>query len=123
HSLRPSTILKMRPPTSSLRGSALDNRSQDGHVTNLFRTYPRKRHAMSWEFEVLAGPMGLTEGPAWDGNRLLFTNIPNSRIMRYDPQTGTLDVARTDTNQANGLNFDKQGRLYACDGGARRIVR
>ncbi|MCC6169506.1 MAG: SMP-30/gluconolactonase/LRE family protein [Caldilineaceae bacterium] len=78
---------------------------------------------MSWEFEVLAQSMGLAEGPAWDGSRLLFTSIPNSRIMRYDPQTKALDVARSGTNQANGLNFDRQGRLYACEGGARRIVR
>lgn len=78
---------------------------------------------MSWEFKVLVDPIGLTEGPAWTGSHLLFTNIPNSRVMRYDPATGRLDVARTGTNEANGLNFDREGRLYACEGGGRRIVR
>lgn len=78
---------------------------------------------MSWEFKVLVDPIGLTEGPAWTGSHLLFTNIPNSRVMRYDPATGRLDVARTGTNEANGLNFDREGRLYACEGGERRIVR
>jgi len=78
---------------------------------------------MSWEFEVLVNPIGLTEGPAWDGSALLFTNIPNSRIMRYDPSTGALSVFRTGANGANGLMFDQQGRLYACEGDARRIVR
>ncbi len=78
---------------------------------------------MSWQFEVLAEPMGLTEGPAWDGSGLLFTNIPNSRIMRYDGETGQISVFRTGTNQANGLMFDRDGRLYACEGGGRRIVR
>jgi gluconolactonase len=78
---------------------------------------------MSWEFKLLAGPMGLTEGPAWDGSALLFTNIPNSRIMRYDPQNRKVTVFRAGTNEANGLALDKEGRLYACEGQGRRIVR
>ena len=41
---------------------------------------------MDWKFELVAGPYGGTsEGPAWDGQAMLFTDIPNSRIMRYDP--------------------------------------
>ena len=44
---------------------------------------------MDWTFELLAGPYGgTTEGPAWDGQALLFTHIPGNRIMRYDPHTG-----------------------------------
>lgn len=78
---------------------------------------------MSWEFEVLAEPLGLTEGPAWDGSGLIFTNIPNNRILRYDPTDGEISVFRTGTNGANGLMFDPQGKLYACEGDARRIVR
>ena len=39
-----------------------------------------------WTFELIAGPYGgTTEGPAWDGQALLFTHIPGNRIMRYDP--------------------------------------
>jgi gluconolactonase len=78
---------------------------------------------MAWEFEVLAEPMGLTEGPVWDGSGLLFTNIPNSRIMRYDATSGEISVFRTGTNNANGLMLDKNGELYACEGGGRRMVR
>lgn len=78
---------------------------------------------MAWEFEVLADPMGLTEGPAWDGSGLLFTNIPNSRILRYDAASGEISVFRTGTNNANGLMLDKNGDLYACEGGGRRMVR
>ena len=78
---------------------------------------------MSWNFELVAGPFSFTEGPAWDGQAMLFTDIPNSRIMRYDPQSGTSTVFRTDTNQANGLMFDRNGQLYACEGGRRRMVR
>src|SRR5690554_3937180 len=79
---------------------------------------------MSWHFERLtAEPIGLTEGPAWDGSGLLFTNIPNSRILRYDPAADTFSEYQTDTNKANGLILDREGRLYACEGGGRRIVR
>jgi gluconolactonase len=82
---------------------------------------------MSWDFEVLVEPNGLSEGPAWDGSGLLYSNIPNSRIMRYIPgasgEKGTLSVFREGTNGANGLMLDKQGRLYGCEGDARRMVR
>ena len=53
---------------------------------------------MDWNFHSLIEPMTLTEGPAWDGSGLLFSNIPNSCIMRYDPQTETVSVYRTGTN-------------------------
>ena len=71
----------------------------------------------SWNFEQVAGPFDFTEGPAWDGEALLFTDIPTSRILRYDPQSGETSVFRTGTNEANGLMFDKDGQLYACEGG------
>ena len=79
---------------------------------------------MSWKFELIAGPYGGTaEGPAWDGTGLLFTHIPSSRIMRYDPATGEATEHLTGTGNANGLMFDSSGLLYACQGGARRVVR
>jgi gluconolactonase len=83
---------------------------------------------MSWKFEI-ADPAygGVSEGPVWDGSGLLFTRIQQSRIMRYDPATRACTVFRENTNYANGLAFDAQGRLYACEGGAtpelRRVVR
>jgi gluconolactonase len=78
---------------------------------------------MAWNFELVAGPFRFTEGPAWDGESLLFTDIPNSRIMRYFPDDGSCAVYRPGTNEANGLMFDTNGQLYACEGGGRRIVR
>jgi gluconolactonase len=81
---------------------------------------------LTWTFERLAGPIGdITEGPAWDGSGLLFTDISNNQIMRYDPQTGGYRVFRSGTNGANGLMLDREGRLYACEGKAagRRVVR
>ena len=78
---------------------------------------------MSWQFEQVAGPFAFTEGPAWDGDALLFTDIPKSRIMRYDPKSGKTDEYRTGTNGANGLMFDKNGVLYACEGDGRLMAR
>src|SRR5712692_10143120 len=83
---------------------------------------------MSWNFELVDPPYGaVSEGPVWDGSRLLFTHIQQSRIMRYDPATASCTVFREGTNCANGLARDQAGRVYACEGGAaidaRRVVR
>lgn len=77
---------------------------------------------MAWKFELLAKFPGLTEGPVWTGDSLLFTNIPKSRIMRFDPVGGAVSVWRESTNQANGLMLDGDGLLFACEGGGRRIA-
>lgn len=80
---------------------------------------------MAWQFEVVAGPFGFTEGPVWDGEALLFSDIPSSRILRYDPATGETTTYREDTHAGNGLMLDRDGRLYGCQGGSggRRVVR
>ncbi len=78
---------------------------------------------MSWSFELVAGPYGgTTEGPVWDGEALLFTHIPASRILRYSPKTGETTEYFTGANRTNGLCFDAQGNLYGCQSGGRRIV-
>lgn len=80
---------------------------------------------MAWQFEVVAGPFGFTEGPAWNGEALLFSDIPSSRILKYDPRTRETTVFREGTHQGNGLIFDRAGRLYGCQGSGegRRVVR
>lgn len=78
---------------------------------------------MAWEFERVAGPYSFTEGPVWTGQALLFTDIRNSRIMRYDPATRVCAPFATETNEANGLTLDGQGRLYVAEGGGRRVMR
>lgn len=74
-------------------------------------------------FEVVAGPYAFTEGPVWDGRRILFTDIPPSRIMAFDPVTGRTEVHLEQTEKANGLALDSEGRLYACQDEGRRVVR
>lgn len=78
---------------------------------------------MSWEFEPVAGPFAFTEGPVWDGEGVLFTDIPNDRIMRYLPATGECDVYVEGTNAANGLKLSPDGDLYACEMRGRRVAR
>src|SRR3954465_8533360 len=78
---------------------------------------------MPWTFERVAGPYTFTEGPAWTGQTLLFTDIRNNRIMRFNPAIGTCDVFRVTTYEANGLHIDRAGNLYAGEGGGRRVVR
>lgn len=78
---------------------------------------------MPWTFERVAGPFAFTEGPAWTGRVLYFTDIRTSRIMRYDPANGSSVEAFGNTNESNGLTLDRQGRLYAAEGGGRRVVR
>lgn len=78
---------------------------------------------MAWQFETVARFPELLEGPTWDGRGVLFTEVAASRIHRYVPATGECSVYRDGTNQANGLIFGADGHLYACEGGARRVVR
>jgi gluconolactonase len=65
-----------------------------------------------------------TEGPVWwkDGGYLLFSSIGDSKRMKFTPGQG-LSVAKEETNGANGLTRDMQGRLVACEGLTRRVTR
>lgn len=65
------------------------------------------------------------EGPVWfgEGRYLLFSDIPNDRILRWDEITGQTDVYRQPSNNANGHTRDRQGRLISCEHGARRVTR
>src|SRR6267154_2184339 len=66
-----------------------------------------------------------SEGPAWFGDArcLLWSDIPNNRILRWDEATGRTRVFRQPSNNSNGLARDRQGRLVACEHNTRRITR
>jgi gluconolactonase len=66
-----------------------------------------------------------SEGPVWFGDlrSLLWSDIPNNRILRWDEASGTTSVLRQPSNFANGLARDRQGRLVACEHLTRRITR
>ena len=65
------------------------------------------------------------EGPAYfaAGRYLVFSDIPNDRIMRWDETTGTVGVFRHHAGYANGHTVDRQGRLVSCEQGNRRVTR
>ncbi|OYW77439.1 MAG: hypothetical protein B7Z37_04160 [Verrucomicrobia bacterium 12-59-8] len=64
------------------------------------------------------GAIGATEGPAWKDGSLYFTD--GKHINRMGPE-GKTTVFRH--NASNGLLFDKEGRLVACESGMRRVTR
>ena len=80
---------------------------------------------LSGTVERLAGGFYWAEGPVWfgDGRYLLFSDIPNNRILRWDDSSGALSEFRKPSNHANGLARDRQGRLLACEHGTRRVTR
>jgi gluconolactonase len=65
------------------------------------------------------------EGPVWfgDGRYLLFSDIPNNRILRWDDCSGALSEFRKPSNNANGHARDRHGRLISCEHLTRRITR
>jgi gluconolactonase len=72
----------------------------------------------------VGGDNGPAEGPLWwkEGGYLLFSDINGNRRMKYTPGQGTVEFKRP-TNGANGLTRDIQGRLVACEGAGRRVIR
>jgi gluconolactonase len=66
-----------------------------------------------------------TEGPVWfgDGGYLLFSDIPNDRILRWDAATGQVTPYRSASNFSNGNTRDLHGRLITCEHGPRRVTR
>jgi gluconolactonase len=74
--------------------------------------------------EKLATGFRWAEGPVWFGDAgcLLFSDIPNNRIMRWS-DSGGLSVYRQPSNYTNGHSRDRQGRLLSCEHGGRRVSR
>ncbi len=72
----------------------------------------------------LATGFDWVEGPVWfgDANCLLFSDIPNNRILRWTPNHG-ITVYREPSNFANGHTRDHSGRLLSCEHGSRRVTR
>jgi gluconolactonase len=65
------------------------------------------------------------EGPAWfaAGRYLVWSDIPNNRLMRWDEPSGHVSVFRDRSNNANGNSVDNQGRLVTCEHLTRRVTR
>jgi sugar lactone lactonase YvrE len=75
--------------------------------------------------EQIAGGFGFTEGPVWCGDYLLFSDIPNNRIVRWRRLSEGPEVTtfRTPSGNSNGLTLDKSRRLVTCEHSTRRLTR
>jgi gluconolactonase len=65
------------------------------------------------------------EGPVWigDGGYLIFSDIPNNRMLRWLEETGEVTVFRSPSNYSNGNCRDREGRLLTCEHDTRRVTR
>lgn len=66
-----------------------------------------------------------SEGPSWfaAGRYLVWSDIPNNRMLRFDECSGQVSTFRSPSNYSNGNTVDRQGRLVSCEHGARRVTR
>jgi gluconolactonase len=65
------------------------------------------------------------EGPVWfgDGRYLVWSDIPNNRMLRWLEDDGRVTVFRSPTHNTNGNTRDRQGRLISCEHDSRRVTR
>ena len=73
----------------------------------------------------LATGFGFTEGPVWRGDHLLFSDIPNSRIVRYElaEEGPRVTTFRYPSGNSNGMTLDRERRLVTCEHTHRRVSR
>lgn len=99
-------------------------RYPDPRVRSVDPEFDRYRLGLA-KVERIATGMRWSEGPVWfgDGRFLLWSDIPNNRIMKWEEETGTVSVFRKPSNNSNGNTRDRQGRLITCEHDTRRVTR
>src|SRR5436853_6827657 len=132
--MKPTRRIFMTTATAALAGAAFSPPAfarwepseyyPDPAVQALDPSFNKYRLALA-SVERLATGMRWCEGPVWfgDGRYLLWSDIPNNRIMRWDEETGAVSVFRKPSNNANGNTRDRQGRLVTCEHDTRRVTR
>lgn len=88
---------------------------------------PRFRALIANQEDVvkLAGGCRWAEGPAWfaAGRYLVWSDIPNDRMLRFDETDESVSVFRAPSDHANGNTVDAGGRLVTCEHSGRRVTR
>jgi len=99
-------------------------RYPDSTVQIIDQSFARYRLNLA-AVERIAHGFRWSEGPVWfgDGRYLLWSDIPNNRIMKWEEETGAVSIFRRPSNFANGNTRDRQGRLVTCEHGGRRVTR
>ena len=107
-----------------MNAGPLDIRYPDPAVEILDPRFERLR-VKSASVERLADGCRWGEGPVWFGalRTLVWSDIPNDRMMRWDEESGAVGVFRKPSGYANGNTLDREGRLVTCEHGARRVTR
>lgn len=99
-------------------------RYPDPAVQALDQSFAKYRLGMA-AIERIATGYRWCEGPVWFGEHraLIWSDIPNNQMLRWDEQSGTVSIFRKPSNYANGNTRDRQGRLITCEHLTRRVTR
>jgi gluconolactonase len=92
----------------------LDERFRTGRCANGDMRLERLYGDCRWA----EGPVYL---PAW--RQVVWSDIPNDRMLRWDEATGAVGVFRSPAGHSNGNTLDREGRLITCEQGNRRVTR
>ena len=109
----------LRLPLGNLPGA----RYPDPRIEVLDRRFTARQGNAT--VERIATGFRWAEGPVYfaDGRYLLWSDIPNNRIMRWSEDDGHVSVFRADSHYSNGNTRDREGRLITCEHDARRVTR
>jgi len=110
--------------TRAFAGWEPSERYPDPAIKVLDPSFEKYRIALTGVERIATG-CRFNEGAVYFGDArcLLWSDIPNNRIMRWDEETGRVSVFRKPSNHANGNTRDRQGRLVSCEHSGRRITR
>ena len=99
-------------------------RYPDPRIKIIDESFAKYRLSLA-KVERLATGMRWSEGPVWFGDArcLLWSDIPNNRMMKWDETTGSVSVFRKPSHNSNGNARDRQGRLLTCEHLSRRVTR
>jgi gluconolactonase len=117
-------VLVPSSPTARLPlGPLPDTRYPDTHIESLDKRF--KGSVGTGAVERVATGFRWAEGPAYfsAGRYLIFSDIPNNRMMRLLEEDNHLSVFRTPSFNSNGNTFDREGRLISCEHAGRRVIR
>ena len=96
-------------------------------ATGLYEYTDRKFYDLvisTVDLELIYDKCRWSEGPVWfaDGGFLVWSDIPNNRLLRYVPDLG-VGIFRSPSNYINGNTRDREGRMISCSHGARAVLR
>ncbi|MFP6676037.1 MAG: SMP-30/gluconolactonase/LRE family protein [Pirellulaceae bacterium] len=122
--LAASAVSSIPLAASSAAEWEASQRYPDPRIKIIDPSFAKYRLALT-KVERIATGMRWSEGPVWigDGRYLLWSDIPNNRLMKWEEETGAVTVFRKPSNNSNGNTRDRNGRLLTCEHRSRRVIR